>query len=381
MPVEFDKKDLAKYPFLKEAHDLVSSSAYSLDNFLKSRTGTEISKHAAERVKKAIKPPYLFENIRNEFPEGEIMAYAISRVIVSCMKERAVIDKICRYESEKAYFYLQTEEKEKRDYISQSMGIDPFSDEIPVHTYVMLVPNLRDAKWQLVNRELNRGMVRITNEEKAELLKERIRTVLHQQLPFPVTDSICELLKTATEEISVNYKQTIFEQFGSLDEGSFPPCMKAIIAAVSEGTNIPHTARFAVTAFMHTIGMDLHQIVEVYTRAPDFDVQKTMYQVEHISGKGGTEYNPPGCATMKTYGLCVNPDAICKNKSVTHPLWYYKQKKKMSAQKKAWNEKRGSLQRKESAGKTKSGNTNKKSKTGQIKPKTENKSNNKNNNY
>ena len=74
MPVEFDKKDLAKYPFLKEAHDLVSSSAYSLDNFLKSRTGTEISKNAAERVKKAIKPPYLFENIRNEFPEGEIMA-------------------------------------------------------------------------------------------------------------------------------------------------------------------------------------------------------------------------------------------------------------------------------------------------------------------
>jgi len=46
MPVEFDKKDLAKYPFLKEAHDLVSSSAYSLDNFLKSRTGTVISKKA-----------------------------------------------------------------------------------------------------------------------------------------------------------------------------------------------------------------------------------------------------------------------------------------------------------------------------------------------
>ena len=126
---------------------------------------------------------------------------------------------------------------------------------------------------------------------------------------------------------------------------------------------------------MHTIGMDLHQIVEVYTRAPDFDIQKTMYQVEHISGRGGTEYTPPGCATMKTYGLCVNPDAICKNKSVTHPLWYYKQKKKMSAQKKAWNEKKSNSQKKEPAGKTKSGNTYKKSKTGQIKPKTGNKSN------
>lgn len=365
MPVEFDKKDLAKYPFLKEAHDLVSSSAYSLDNFLKSRTGTVISKKASERIQKAIKPPYSFENVRNEFPEGEILAYAISRVIVSCMKERAVTDKICRYEAEKAYFYLQTEDKDKKDYVSRSMGIDPSSDEIPVHTYVGLVPNLKESKWQLVNRELRNGMVRISNEEKSELLKERIRTVLHQQLPLPVSDSICELLKPAIDEISVNYKQIIFEQFGTLDEGSFPPCMKAIIAAVSEGTNIPHTARFAVTAFMHTIGMDLHQIVEVYTRAPDFDVQKTMYQVEHISGRGGTEYTPPGCATMKTYGLCVNPDALCKNKSVTHPLWYYKQKKKMSAQKKAWNEKnKGTSQKKQQAKKGKKQNPDNKKKTG-----------------
>jgi DNA primase large subunit len=112
--------------------------------------------------------------------------------------------------------------------------------------------------------------------------------------------------------------------------------MKAIIHAVTEGTNIPHTARFSLTAFMHIIGMDIHQIVEVYTRAPDFDVEKTMYQVEHISGGGGTEYTPPSCMTMKTYGLCVNRDFYCKN--VSHPLSYYRSRKKASKKDAAKNE-------------------------------------------
>ena len=191
-----------------------------------------------------------------------------------------------------------------------------------------LVPNLRDARWQLVNRDVNDGYVSIKREESEELLKERIRSLLHQQLPLPVGESICNLLESMVSEISSAYQEKLMEQFGEVDESSFPPCMKAIIGAVSAGTNIPHTARFSLTAFMHTIGMDTTGIVEVYTRAPDFDVDKTMYQVEHISGRGGTEYTPPGCGTLKTYGLCVNPDSLCKSKNIAHPLSYYKVKKK-----------------------------------------------------
>jgi DNA primase large subunit len=53
-----------------------------------------------------------------------------------------------------------------------------------------------------------------------------------------------------------------------------------------------------------------------------------MYQVEHITGRGGsgTEYTAPACAAMKTTGLCIRPDTICEK--VNHPLSYYKLKKK-----------------------------------------------------
>ena len=88
--------------------------------------------------------------------------------------------------------------------------------------------------------------------------------------------------------------------------------MAALIMALAGGANLTHMGRFALTAFLHTIGLSVTQIVEVYQRSPDFDIEKTLYQVEHISGRSGTEYTPPSCATMETNGLCVHRDALCE---------------------------------------------------------------------
>jgi hypothetical protein len=49
--------------------------------------------------------------------------------------------------------------------------------------------------------------------------------------------------------------------------------------------------------------------------------------VEHISGRGGTEYTAPSCATLRTTGFCVNRDSTCER--VNHPLSYYRLKKKL----------------------------------------------------
>jgi DNA primase large subunit len=107
--------------------------------------------------------------------------------------------------------------------------------------------------------------------------------------------------------------------------------MQALIGALTAGTNITHTGRFSLTAFLHNIGMDSAQIVELFCRAPDFDVGKTLYQVEHISGRGGTEYTAPACAAMRTTGLCTRRDRTCEQ--VSHPLSYYKLKKRAAARK------------------------------------------------
>ena len=324
MPVELDKKDLAKYPFLKEAQKLVGESGYSIDSLIGKKSF--IVKKGAERVEKAIKFDYNFDDVRLDMAEWEILSYAFARILISCLSERNLIGRLCRYESERASFFLQAEVPDKKNYIASVVGLNPVENRISVIDYIGLCTALHDSKWRLINRDVSSGFVKIDKSEYDELIKERIRTMLEDQLPLKVGEEICGMLKSLTDELSASYQEMLLEQFGEVDEDSFPPCMKAIINAVTEGTNIPHTARFSLTAFMHVIGMDSSQIVEVYTRAPDFDVEKTMYQVEHISGSGGTEYTPPSCPTMKTYGLCVNRDSYCKN--ISHPLSYYRARKK-----------------------------------------------------
>ena len=48
----------------------------------------------------------------------------------------------------------------------------------------------------------------------------------------------------------------MLQQFGAIEESAFPPCMQALITALTAGTNLTHAGRFALTTFLHTIGMD-----------------------------------------------------------------------------------------------------------------------------
>jgi len=329
-----EKRDLAKYPFLKGAKAYVQSSGISIDSLIRAHSGKgeDLMKMAAGRVKASLRP-FAFDETNTEItnPDDEIYAYAIARLLASCMDDPSMLDKLARYEAGRSAYYLKAESSEITAYIANAVGIDISAPDMGVKDYVDLVSRMREPRWRLINRDVAHGRVRCSQDDYAVILRERIRQVIRSQLPLTVPGPIAVRLRTYAEDVSNAYQEMILEQYGDVDEGCFPPCIRAIIGAVTDGTNIPHTARFALTAFLHTIGLDETAIVEVFARAPDFDISRTMYQVEHISGSGGTEYTPPGCATMKTYGLCVNMDKYCKN--TAHPLSYYKYRKKISGKK------------------------------------------------
>jgi len=330
--VSLDLHDLAKYPFLKESQAFIAEYADSLEDFLQTHSGRIALNHAVSRVNTAL-------NLKtDEIPESQgdhptdrfgvklaVAGYALARVLVSCIRDRVMIDRLCRYEAQRAYDLILDEEPGKKAYIAESVGM-PLKSEIPLVSYIELVSGMREDRWRLVNRVLSAGNVQVRAEEGDELLRERIRFILHRQLPLAIPESICAAIAPATSRIKVSYQQHMLEQFGTVDEGSFPPCMQALIAALTAGTNITHSGRFSLTAFLHNIGMEGTQIVELFCRAPDFDVAKTLYQVEHISGRGGTEYTAPACAAMRTTGLCIRRDRTCEQ--VSHPLSYYKLKKR-----------------------------------------------------
>lgn len=333
MQVRLDIKDLARYPFLKESQQYVGTQSESLDQFLAGSQGRLALGKAAERVNLAItfrrKEGEVLD--RSEPPADdihvklEIFSYGLARVLVSCMKDRTLIDRLARYEARRAAQFLADEDLQKKAYVAESLSMSLDAARMPLVAYVDLVAPLRDERWRLVNRSVHRGSVLLGKGDIDDLLAERIRVVLLRQLPLQVPPSVCEQVRPITEQLNATYQQQMLRDLGPIDEGRYPPCISALISAVTEGKNLTHPGRFAMTAFLHTIGMSSTQIVELYCRAPDFDLQTTMYQVGHIAGGGGTEYSPPSCATMQTNGICVGKNALCSR--VSSPLGYYRRKK------------------------------------------------------
>ncbi|QYZ78360.1 DNA primase regulatory subunit PriL [Methanofollis formosanus] len=327
MGVDLERNHLARYPFLQESQTFARDSTDSIETFLESEIGKIVLPHAVARAKAALfSDPRDQDKDESEPPfKVSIFSYVIARILVSCTKDRMMADRLARYEAARAAAALQREDPAIRAHVAQSLGIDLDARTIPVTTYVELVARLRDDHWRLVNREVREGMVAVGTSEMAELLRERIRVVVGQNLPLDVPASLCDTLKPYTDELAAALREKTLEEFGEVDETSFPPCIAALITAVTAGTNLTHMGRFALTAFLHNIGLSTEQIAEVFQRAPDFDLSMTMYQVEHISGRSGTEYTPPSCATMRTYGICVHKNALCE--LVSHPLSYYRRKK------------------------------------------------------
>jgi len=333
MRVRIDEKDFINYPFLKESQNFVSSYAGSPERFLGTSTGKAALAQAKDRVLYAIagkSGPKAAP--RPELPTDSegikviVSGYALARVIISCMKDRMIIDRFTRNEAQKAYECLIDEEPEKKVFIANSLGIDIGADDVPLVPYVELSAGMREERWRLVNRDIEHGMVKVKKNETDEILRECIRVTIGRNLPLPIPAGICDVLAPVVKEISAAEQEHLLEQFGSVEEPCFPPCMQALIMALSAGTNISHPGRFALTAFLHNIGMSSSDIIGLYCRAPDFDLSRTMYQVEHISGRGGTEYTAPSCAAMRTTGVCVKKDQLCER--ISHPLNYYKQKKR-----------------------------------------------------
>jgi len=335
MRVSLETRDFAKYPFLKESQQFMLQNHESSDHFLNSSPGKVAIRYAVERIRRALSHsghPGEAESIPlpsdNLGVRLEVSSYALSRILVSCAKDRALIDRLTRFEAQRAYAFLEAEEEKKKDFVAQQVGFTPGGLSLSVSRYVEVTAGMKEERWRLVNRLVHEGQVALEPLEAEELFREQIRVMLLSQLPLQVPPALCKDLSPYITKIQEAFQQKMLEDYGEVDESCFPPCMQAIVSALSAGMNITHSGRFALTAFLHNIGMESTQIIELYCRAPDFDISRTQYQVEHISGRGGTgtEYTAPSCAAMRTLGLCIKPDALCDR--VNHPLNYYRSRKK-----------------------------------------------------
>lgn len=326
---------LADYPFSREAAARVKETGYSLEGLFEEpnpqpRLCRLARRRALDRVLGAV---------LGEIPDGpahplaELFSYPLARVIVSCLDDELLTRRYALAEAKLAGKKMVREDLADLILLARDLGADPQTDQggIRLHfsDYLKAAARMKSPGWKLVNRSLEAGWVAVTGQELARILEERAKERVQKGLPLKVPPEICEKLRpelARVEEELLAKKAEERVDLGEVTEEAFPPCIREILGQVATGTNLAHTVRFALTTFLLAVGMKVDDVVGVFGASPDFDEERTRYQVEHISGKGGTAYRPPSCATMATYGNCPGEDRLCR--WVHHPLSYYERKVK-----------------------------------------------------
>jgi len=344
----------ARYPFLEASREAVERAEVDLAEVV-ARDGPVVDR-ALERVSKAV-----FDGTVGEMDRStrvELLSYPVARVLVSLVNERILTRRYARAEATTAYERFSEEldadgrlKSAADDQLSLDLLLAEFglgsavravdghggaasgnhagggSDyRVRVGAYLEYAAGEWDDAWRLVNRELDDGEVPLTADELRLLLRQAVRRRVEADLPFDVPPAVGDHLETQTE--------TIREWLADLDltrdidtvvPELFPPCMKALLDDVQKGEHLEHHSRFAIASFLTTIGMTTDEIVDLFEVNPGFGEEATRYQVDHIRGDTSpTEYSPPACATMQSYGDCVNKDDICEDViDESHPLNYY----------------------------------------------------------
>ena len=331
----------ARYPFLEGAREAVATEAVDLATVVEQDEA--VVDRARERVLAAIEDGDVGEPSRDT--RIELLSYPVARVLVSLVAERVLIRRYARAEAETAFDRFTadfTDTTELKSVESTGVSLETLLSEfdlenavrsveeegsadyrIDVGTYLPLAGDLWEDEWRLVNRALADGEVPATESELLTLLREAIRERIEDGLPFDVPDPIATALEADAEEIrDVLADLDLTREIDTVVPDLFPPCMKALLDDIQKGEHLPHHSRFAITAFLTSIGMDTDEIVDLYRVNSSFGEEMTRYQTDHIRGDSSpTEYSPPSCATMQSYGDCVNKDDLCER--IPHPMAYY----------------------------------------------------------
>jgi DNA primase large subunit len=354
---------LCLYPFLSAASKRVEESEVTLENLISSAVFERARLRGKGRITEAIKEGTIRKPviISDAQAEMELLSYPFARILVSCIGDERLVRRYALSEAKAAHGKL-LEESDSRGggasssasaniiyRMSEEFGIrmDFLAGEhqqvqVPFVDYLRLTTNLRDKRWKLVNRGLGKGKLKLRKAEFVRIVQEAIYERIKKDLPLDVPEDICKAISRYTEDIKHELEE-MRKKLGAAgygfesdsdsgvvvkDPSCFPPCISYVLSNLKEGVNVPHGARFAVTAFLLNIGLSEEEIIGIYRHSPDFDEERTRYQVEHIAGdKSGIPYTAPSCDTMRTYGNCVETDEICEK--VSHPLNYYKFKLKL----------------------------------------------------
>lgn len=331
-----DLQILSRYPFLNASKKYVTENNLSIQEILNDPLYERARTRGVERLDNAFQSRDVGDRslVTDTDCIMELLSYPISRMIAVCIEDVYFKRRYALGEAVHAYKSLINEPTSYLvDIVKEfSLNVKYFDDTNKLSIY--FVDYLRNAptrykQWKMINRDMEKGYISISHKDLARIIQEALRNRINDELDSRSCDkSIYKYFSSdiiRIQNMVMMHKKNIeTAPIGKLDNKKLPPCMRNILSAVQAGENVPHMGRFALVSFLHSLKLSNKEILQIFSTAPDFEEEKTRYQVEHITGSiSSTSYKPPGCDKMRTYGICPveEIDELCKKKR--HPLSYY----------------------------------------------------------
>jgi len=333
-----DLVTLAKYPFLQAAKEYIKEQGPSVDELLHDRVYDRARVLGIERLDQLFTQRKLEQRsmISQTDCIMEILSYPLARMIAICIGDSYFIKRYALGEAYHGYQQLLDEPATFVNEVAQELELHVRYDErqgfsLFFKDYLRHAPT-RYKEWKLVNRTMDKGFVQMTQRVLCRVILETLRQRLIAELSElacnqMIVDVFLEDIRRLQTQVAMTRKKMKTTPVGKFDMTLIPPCLKQILAAIQAGENVPHMGRFALVAFLSSLKLSTKEILQLFSTAPDYEEDKTRYQVEHITGtSSSTAYKSPGCDKMRTYGLCPTDqmDEICKR--IHHPLGYYNKK-------------------------------------------------------
>ncbi|MEM0466698.1 MAG: DNA primase large subunit PriL [Candidatus Thermoplasmatota archaeon] len=341
-----DLATLAKYPFLEETKKYIKENGPSINELLTDIIYERARTLGLERLestlqKRTITQPTM---VSDSDYFMEILSYPIARMIAVCVGDTYIKRRYALGEAYAVYQHLLNEPLQSLLHIASELrltvALDEDTDKVKLYfkDYLRFAPT-HYKEWKMVNRDVVKGYVLLTPRECARLIRETLWRRLNQELDGRRCEPLVQEVFAADIERFKNiallhHKKAEMIPVGKLSGEHLPPCMKDLLAAMQSGENVPHMGRFALVAFLSSLNLRSEEILKLFSTAPDFEEEKTRYQVDHITGESSTTaYKSPGCEKMRTFGICPTQkmDELCKK--IKHPLSYYQYRWKQGKQK------------------------------------------------
>lgn len=348
-----DPDFLAKYSFLKEAGEKVSTYGLNLQE-LGGLESFNVVKRAKSRVLEAVR----YHRVSGPDPklpiEVELLSFPVAAVLVKLLGEERLTIRYAQSEAIRVSNLLKGDSEENKKVLRFLfnriyLGDPRYSDKGKLHPvsssdveaswndakykfkiHVIQYHNFTekfrgDSSWSWAcnfDIPLDLGFVyltywralRILQGGVEDLIVKRVREMEDPSARVPV--QLLRIVDDIRKEVPPPPPP---KPVDVSKPDRYPPCVLQALSLLFKGENLPHYSRLLLTTYLAKTGQSTEEVVELFSHSPDYNERMTRYQVEHLTGKRGgrVEYSPPSCRTLGTHGCC------CRGKEcgdIRHPL-------------------------------------------------------------